>query len=111
MCPIPPLASIQRRAHDGIPSRPPATVGVDVVRSSRFGEVTFAVCGLRSSAQFRFKVEIEFDGRMIVQNYLNRKGREGIYEAFRTAADSQDDRKMEALMVAYGAHPRRKRIV
>jgi len=56
--------------------------------------------------QFRFKAEVEFCGRMIVENYLNRrklKGREEIYQAFRKASLAEDDNNaMQAMMLQYG---------
>ena len=55
--------------------------------------------------QFRFKVEIEFNGRMVVQKYLNRRGREEIWKTFREAANTKDDCEMEALMATYGRAP------
>ncbi|XP_050228441.1 metal tolerance protein C4 [Mercurialis annua] len=52
---------------------------------------------------FRFKAEIDFNGVVVVQNYLNRTGREEWARQFRAAAkEKDDDTALLNLMSNYG---------
>ncbi|KAG5026192.1 hypothetical protein JHK86_022106 [Glycine max] len=51
---------------------------------------------------FRFKAEIDFNGEMVVQNYLKRTGREEWARQFREAAKQKDDTAMMKIMSNYG---------
>nr|XP_029122203.1 metal tolerance protein C4 [Elaeis guineensis] len=51
---------------------------------------------------FRFKAEIDFNGVMVVQNYLERTGREEWAKQFREAAKSEDDCALLKVMASYG---------
>ncbi|XVF86174.1 hypothetical protein PTKIN_Ptkin18bG0018900 [Pterospermum kingtungense] len=51
---------------------------------------------------FRFKAEIDFNGVVVVQNYLNRTGREEWGRQFREAAKEKDDSALLKIMSNYG---------
>lgn len=51
---------------------------------------------------FRFKAEIDFNGEMVVQNYLQRTGREDWAKQFREAAKLSDDAALTNIMSNYG---------
>lgn len=51
---------------------------------------------------FRFKAEIDFNGVVLVQNYLNRTGREEWARQFREAARQKDDDALMRIMSNYG---------
>ncbi|KAG6425754.1 hypothetical protein SASPL_109958 [Salvia splendens] len=51
---------------------------------------------------FRFKAEIDFNGVVLVQNYLSRTGREEWSKQFREAAKEKDDSAMFKIMSNYG---------
>ncbi|CAH1425381.1 unnamed protein product [Lactuca virosa] len=51
---------------------------------------------------FRFKAEIDFNGVILVQNYLSRTGPEGWAKKFRSAANEEDDAEMLKIMSLYG---------
>ncbi|CAN4098061.1 unnamed protein product [Withania somnifera] len=51
---------------------------------------------------FRFKAEIDFNGVVLVQNYLERAGREEWAEQFREASVQKDDAALLKLMSVYG---------
>ncbi|RDX88044.1 Metal tolerance protein C4, partial [Mucuna pruriens] len=51
---------------------------------------------------FRFKAEIDFNGVMVVQNYLKRTGREEWARQFREAAKQKDDTALMKIMSNYG---------
>uniref|UniRef100_A0A1J3IQB7 Metal tolerance protein C4 n=1 Tax=Noccaea caerulescens TaxID=107243 RepID=A0A1J3IQB7_NOCCA len=51
---------------------------------------------------FRFKAEIDFNGQIVVQNYLKRTGREEWAKQFREAAKGGDDSAMLKIMSNYG---------
>ncbi|KAK4427479.1 Metal tolerance protein C4 [Sesamum alatum] len=51
---------------------------------------------------FRFKAEIDFNGVMLVQNYLSRTGREEWAKQFREAAKEQDNSALLKVMANYG---------
>ncbi|CAK9310531.1 unnamed protein product [Citrullus colocynthis] len=51
---------------------------------------------------YRFKAEIDFNGVIVVQNYLNRTGREEWAREFRQAAKSEDDSTLLKVMSNYG---------
>ncbi|KAG6428771.1 hypothetical protein SASPL_106808 [Salvia splendens] len=51
---------------------------------------------------FRFKAEIDFNGEVLVQNYLSRTGREEWSKQFREAAKEKDDSAMFKIMSNYG---------
>ncbi|KAJ1429223.1 Six-hairpin glycosidase-like superfamily [Sesbania bispinosa] len=51
---------------------------------------------------FRFKAEIDFNGVMVVQNYLERTGREEWARQFREAAKQRDDTALMKIMSNYG---------
>lgn len=51
---------------------------------------------------FRFKAEIDFNGVVVVQNYLERTGREDWANQFREAAKSNDDAALLKAMACYG---------
>ncbi|KAL3528501.1 hypothetical protein ACH5RR_007823 [Cinchona calisaya] len=51
---------------------------------------------------FRFKAEIDFNGVVLVQNYLNRAGREDWAKQFREAAKQKDDAALLKIMSIYG---------
>ncbi|XP_038985767.1 metal tolerance protein C4 isoform X2 [Phoenix dactylifera] len=51
---------------------------------------------------FRFKSEIDFNGVMVVQNYLERTGRGEWSKQFREAAKSEDDSALLKVMACYG---------
>ncbi|XP_057769872.1 metal tolerance protein C4 [Salvia miltiorrhiza] len=51
---------------------------------------------------FRFKAEIDFNGVVLVQNYLSRTGREEWAKQFREAAKENDDSTMFKIMSNYG---------
>ncbi|GER53689.1 ferrous-iron efflux pump FieF [Striga asiatica] len=51
---------------------------------------------------FRFKGEIDFNGVVLVQNYLKRTGREEWAKQFREAAKAKDDTALLKIMSNYG---------
>ncbi|NP_001312006.1 metal tolerance protein C4-like [Nicotiana tabacum] len=51
---------------------------------------------------FRFKAEIDFNGVVLVQNYLERAGREVWAKQFREASEQKDDAELLKLMSIYG---------
>ncbi|KAJ8557775.1 hypothetical protein K7X08_004541 [Anisodus acutangulus] len=51
---------------------------------------------------FRFKAEIDFNGVVLVQNYLERAGREEWAKQFREASEQKDDAALPKLMSCYG---------
>ncbi|VVA27781.1 PREDICTED: zinc transporter 9 [Prunus dulcis] len=51
---------------------------------------------------FRFKAEIDFNGVVVVQNYLHRTGREEWAKQFRDAAKEKDDTALLKIMSNYG---------
>ncbi|XP_020692625.1 metal tolerance protein C4 isoform X1 [Dendrobium catenatum] len=51
---------------------------------------------------FRFKAEIDFNGVVVVQNYLKRTGREEWARKFREAAECGDDCELLKAMANYG---------
>ncbi|XP_062184530.1 metal tolerance protein C4-like isoform X1 [Phragmites australis] len=51
---------------------------------------------------FRFKAEIDFNGVVLVQNYLERTGRGTWAKQFREAAISKDDTQLLRVMANYG---------
>ncbi|XP_027122625.1 metal tolerance protein C4 isoform X2 [Coffea arabica] len=51
---------------------------------------------------FRFKAEIDFNGVVLVQNYLDRAGREDWAKQFRGAAEQEDDAALLKIMSNYG---------
>ncbi|MCD7470986.1 Metal tolerance protein C4 [Datura stramonium] len=51
---------------------------------------------------FRFKAEIDFNGVVLVQNYLERAGREEWAKQFREASEEKDDAALLKLMSSYG---------
>ncbi|XP_039145174.1 metal tolerance protein C4 [Dioscorea cayenensis subsp. rotundata] len=51
---------------------------------------------------FRFKAEIDFNGVVVVQNYLDRTGREEWARQFREAAKCEDDCELLKVMASYG---------
>ncbi|KAL2516146.1 Metal tolerance protein C4 [Forsythia ovata] len=51
---------------------------------------------------FRFKAEIDFNGVVLVQNYINRTGREEWAKQFREAAKQEDDSSLLKIMSNYG---------
>ncbi|KAL3632817.1 Metal tolerance protein C4 [Castilleja foliolosa] len=51
---------------------------------------------------FRFKAEIDFNGVVLVQNYLKRTGREEWAKQFREAAKAKDDSDLLKIMSNYG---------
>ncbi|KAJ7952048.1 Metal tolerance protein C4 [Quillaja saponaria] len=51
---------------------------------------------------FRFKAEIDFNGVVVVQNYLDRTGREEWARQFREAAEVKDDTALLKIMSNYG---------
>ncbi|XP_078443065.1 cation efflux family protein [Wolffia australiana] len=51
---------------------------------------------------FRFKAEIDFNGVVVVQNYLKRTGREQWAAKFRDAARDGDDAALHKTMASYG---------
>ncbi|PIM97936.1 Mitochondrial Fe2+ transporter MMT1 [Handroanthus impetiginosus] len=51
---------------------------------------------------FRFKAEIDFNGVVLVQNYLKRTGREEWAKQFREAAREKDDSALLKIMSNYG---------
>ncbi|XP_057475061.1 metal tolerance protein C4 isoform X1 [Actinidia eriantha] len=51
---------------------------------------------------FRFKAEIDFNGVVLVQNYLKRTGREEWARQFREAANEKDDTALLKVMSLYG---------
>lgn len=51
---------------------------------------------------FRFKAEIDFNGVVLVQNYLQRAGREEWAKQFREASEQKDDAALLKLMSIYG---------
>ncbi|CAA7408245.1 unnamed protein product [Spirodela intermedia] len=51
---------------------------------------------------FRFKAEIDFNGMVVVQNYLKRTGREKWAAKFREAAGDGDDAALLKTMASYG---------
>ncbi|XP_066348599.1 metal tolerance protein C4-like isoform X2 [Miscanthus floridulus] len=51
---------------------------------------------------FRFKAEIDFNGVVLVQNYLERTGRGTWAKQFREAAMSKDDTELLRVMANYG---------
>ncbi|XP_021761911.1 metal tolerance protein C4-like [Chenopodium quinoa] len=51
---------------------------------------------------FRFKAEIDFNGVVLVQNYINRAGREPWARQFRDAANGEDDTELLKVMSNYG---------
>jgi hypothetical protein len=55
--------------------------------------------------EYRFKAEIDFKGGVVVDSYLNRRGRHRLYTALRAAAASADDRALDTVMIEYGARP------
>lgn len=51
---------------------------------------------------FRFKAEIDFNGVVLVQNYLERAGREEWAKQFREASEQKDDAALLKMMSIYG---------
>ncbi|KAL8458849.1 hypothetical protein ACS0TY_036380 [Phlomoides rotata] len=51
---------------------------------------------------FRFKAEIDFNGVVLVQNYLSRTGREEWAKQFREASKGKDDSALLKIMSNYG---------
>lgn len=51
---------------------------------------------------FRFKAEIDFNGVVVVQNYLSRTGRQEWARQFREAAKEEDDSALLKIMSNYG---------
>ncbi|XP_010696087.2 metal tolerance protein C4 [Beta vulgaris subsp. vulgaris] len=51
---------------------------------------------------FRFKAEIDFNGVVLVQNYINRAGRESWGRQFRDAANGEDETELLKVMSNYG---------
>ncbi|XP_015080045.1 metal tolerance protein C4 isoform X1 [Solanum pennellii] len=51
---------------------------------------------------FRFKAEIDFNGVVLVQNYLERAGREEWARQFREASEQKDDAALLKMMSIYG---------
>ncbi|GLJ26963.1 hypothetical protein SUGI_0527910 [Cryptomeria japonica] len=51
---------------------------------------------------FRFKAEIDFNGVAIVQNYLQRTGREAWAREFREAVKNTEDSALDDIMANYG---------
>ncbi|KAM3386281.1 hypothetical protein ACQJBY_009727 [Aegilops geniculata] len=51
---------------------------------------------------FRFKAEIDFNGVVLVQNYLERTGRGVWAKQFREASLSKDDAELRRVMAEYG---------
>lgn len=51
---------------------------------------------------FRFKAEIDFNGVVLVQNYINRAGREAWAQQFREACQEGNDGQMLKVMSNYG---------
>ncbi|XP_039070834.1 metal tolerance protein C4-like isoform X1 [Hibiscus syriacus] len=51
---------------------------------------------------FRFKAEIDFNGEVVVQNYLKRTGREEWARQFRESAKEKDDSALLKIMSNYG---------
>ncbi|KAL9235544.1 hypothetical protein vseg_010294 [Gypsophila vaccaria] len=51
---------------------------------------------------FRFKAEIDFNGVVLVQNYINRAGREDWARQFRDAVKGGDDKELLKVMSYYG---------
>ncbi|KAK6787358.1 hypothetical protein RDI58_015883 [Solanum bulbocastanum] len=51
---------------------------------------------------FRFKAEIDFNGVVLVQNYLARAGREEWAKQFREASEQKDDAALLKMMSIYG---------
>ncbi|GMI73076.1 hypothetical protein like AT1G51610 [Hibiscus trionum] len=51
---------------------------------------------------FRFKAEIDFNGVVVVQNYLDRTGREEWARQFRESAKEKDDSALLKIMSNYG---------
>ncbi|CAM8953871.1 unnamed protein product [Rhodiola kirilowii] len=51
---------------------------------------------------FRFKAEIDFNGVVVVQNYIKRTGREEWAKQFREAANEDDDAMLLKVMSNYG---------
>ncbi|PSR96239.1 Metal tolerance protein [Actinidia chinensis var. chinensis] len=51
---------------------------------------------------FRFKAEIDFNGVVLVQNYLKRTGREEWARQFREAVNGKDDTALFEVMSFYG---------
>ncbi|MQL83533.1 hypothetical protein Taro_016009 [Colocasia esculenta] len=51
---------------------------------------------------FRFKAEIDFNGMVVVQNYLERTGRKEWAKKFREAASNKDDAALLETMACYG---------
>ncbi|CAK9146083.1 unnamed protein product [Ilex paraguariensis] len=51
---------------------------------------------------FRFKAEIDFNGVVLVQNYINRTGREGWARQFREATKEKDESALLKVMSNYG---------
>ncbi|KAL7100405.1 hypothetical protein ACP275_09G143700 [Erythranthe tilingii] len=51
---------------------------------------------------FRFKAEIDFNGVVLVQNYLSRTGREEWAKQFREASEDKDDSTLMRIMSNYG---------
>ncbi|KAL3632151.1 Metal tolerance protein C4 [Castilleja foliolosa] len=51
---------------------------------------------------FRFKAEIDFNGVVLVQNYLKRTGREEWAKQFREASETKDDSALLKIMSNYG---------
>ncbi|XP_022724514.1 metal tolerance protein C4-like isoform X2 [Durio zibethinus] len=51
---------------------------------------------------FRFKAEIDFNGVVVVQNYLDRTGREEWARQFREASKEKDDSALLKIMSNYG---------
>jgi hypothetical protein len=55
--------------------------------------------------EYRYKAEIDFNGSVVVDSYLNRRGRHQLYVALRAAAAAGDDRALDTVMIHYGAPP------
>ncbi|KAL9247225.1 hypothetical protein vseg_020678 [Gypsophila vaccaria] len=51
---------------------------------------------------FRFKAEIDFNGVVLVQNYINRAGREEWARQFRDAVEREDEKALSKVMSNYG---------
>uniref|UniRef100_A0A7I4C918 Cation efflux protein transmembrane domain-containing protein n=1 Tax=Physcomitrium patens TaxID=3218 RepID=A0A7I4C918_PHYPA len=52
--------------------------------------------------EYRFKAEIDFNGVVIVQNYLQRVGRDNWMEEFRKAVRNSDGSVLDRVMAEYG---------
>ncbi|KAG0555565.1 hypothetical protein KC19_12G178400 [Ceratodon purpureus] len=52
--------------------------------------------------EYRFKAEIDFNGVVIVQNYLQRAGRDNWMEEFRKAVNNPDGSVLDRVLAEYG---------